>query len=96
MTPSDSFLLRPASIHFHQTVRCMLQLESLCFRTAQSKGGRVARCSDGGGLLALSFYYLVLCSRICKIGMLFLVFDGTSILDTHFYTHEVSNKDNEN
>lgn len=28
--------------------------------------------------------------------MLFLVFDGTSILDTHFYTHEVSNKDNEN
>lgn len=46
--------------------------------------------------MALSFYYLVLCSRICRIGMLFLVFDGTSILDTHFYTHEVSNKDNKN
>ena len=48
MTPPDSFLLRPASIHFHQIVRCMLQLEFLCFRTAQSKGGRVAGCSDGG------------------------------------------------
>lgn len=38
----------------------------------------------------------LLCGRICTIGMRFLVFDDTSILDTQLYTHEVSNKDNEN